>query len=317
MKNAGGCSGVFFTLSFFIFFGITPTSAQDLDPRAYIRVPIKTTTFIAGGGYSYGGVLVDPSIPVKNVKADVQAASFGVARSFSLAGLSAQAMAVLPYTWAQASGDVNEQAQKVTRAGFADARLRLSVLFLGAPALPVEEFTKAPKTKTILGASINIVAPTGQFFSDKLINLGTNRWAFRPELALSQPVGKKWLLDVYTGVWLFTDNNRFYPGQSERSQQPMGTIQSHISYNFKPNLWVAYDITYYMGGASSVDGVTKDDRQSNFRAGFTAVFPTGKFSSLKFAVSKGAIVRIGQDFTSFSLGWQRSWFTFKKPPVSK
>jgi len=302
---------LFFGFYFLGIFGMYIASAQDLDPRAYIRIPIKTTTLIAGAGYSFGNVVTDPSIAIKNVKADVQVASVGVARSFKLAGLTAQAMAVLPYSWARATGEVNQQNQKVTRAGFADARMRVSVLFLGAPAVTMEEFKKTPPAKTILGASINIVAPTGQFFSDKLINLGTNRWGFRPELALSQHVGKKWLLDVYTGVWLFTENKHFYPGESVRGQEPMGAFQAHISYTIKPNFWVAYDATFYTGGASTVDGIKNDDRQSNFRGGFTAVFPTGKFSSLKFAFSKGAIVRVGQDFTSFSLGWQRTWFKMK------
>ncbi len=291
----------------------TRAYAQDLDPRAYVRLPVKTTTMITGFGYQYGGVVSDPTLPIKNIKADVQALSLGVARTFNLAGMTAQALVALPYSWAQVSGEVNEQAQSITRAGFADTRMRLSVLFAGGPASSVEEFKKTKPKKTLLGASINMVAPTGQFFSNKLINIGTHRWSFRPELAISQHVGKKWLLDVYAGLWLFTNNNSFYPGSVERSQEPMGTFQTHFSYNFKPNMWVAFNATYYTGGTSTLDGKINDDRQSNVRLGITGVLPTGKFSSLKLAVSKGAIVRIGQNFTSISVGWQRTWFNLKKP----
>jgi hypothetical protein len=211
------------------------------------------------------------------------------------------------------SGEVGGLDSQITRAGFGDMRLRFSVLFLGAPAATLAEMRKTPPKKTILGASINIIAPTGQFHSNKLINLGTHRWSFRPELALSQVIAKRWMLDVYAGVWLFTNNAQFFPGKSLRKQDPMGTLQSHFSYNVKPNLWIAFDATYYYGGSSSIDGVYKDDRQSNARFGFTAVVPTGKLSSLKFAFSKGAIVRVGQDFTSYSIGWQRSWIPGLKP----
>ena len=179
---------------------------------------------------------------------------------------------------------------------------------LGAPAATLAELRKKPARKTILGASINIVAPTGQFYSDKLINLGANRWAFRPELALSQPLGNRWMVDFYTGVWFFTNNNSFYPGTSLRSQDPMGTLQGHLSYNINALTWLAFDATYYTGGASTINGVSKDDRQANARWGITAVVPTGKFSSLKFTASTGAIVRVGQNFTTLSIGWQRSWF---------
>lgn len=287
---------------------VVKTAAQDLDPRAYIRAPVKTTTMITGFAYSYGGVVTDAVSPIKNIKADVQATSVGIAHSFNFFGLSSQALVALPYTWAQVSGEVGDQQRRITRAGFADMRVRFSVLFLGAPAATLAELMKKPARKTILGASINVIAPTGQFFSDKLINLGANRWSLRPELALSQPISRRWMFDLYTGVWFFTNNDHFFPGKSIRSQRPMGTLQSHLSYNINPVTWVAFDATYYTGGASSIDGVTKDDRQSNARVGVTGVIPTGKRSAIKLAASTGAVVRLGQNFTSFSIGWQHSWF---------
>jgi hypothetical protein len=287
---------------------VVKLSAQDLDPRAYIRVPTKTTILSTGFAYSYGGVVTDATLPVKDIKADVQTPSVGVVHSFNFFGLTSQALVALPYSWAQVSGEVGDQQKRITRAGFADMRMRFTVLFLGAPAATLAELRQKPARKTILGASINIIAPTGQFYPDKLINLGTNRWSFRPELALSQPISKRWMLDVYAGVWFFTNNNSFYPGSVVRSQTPMGTFQGHLSYNVSPLAWLAFDATYYTGGISSIDGVSKNDRQANARLGVTAVVPTGKFSSLKFAASKGAIVRLGQNFTTFSIGWQHTWF---------
>ena len=52
----------------------------------------------------------------------------------------------------------------------------------------------------------------GQFFPNRLINVGTNRWGFKPEFAVSHPVGERWLIDAYAGLWLFTSNHSFYPG---------------------------------------------------------------------------------------------------------
>ena len=112
---------------------------------------------------------------------------------------------------------------------------------------------------------------------------------------------------AYAGIWLFTDNGSFYPGTSLRKQDPMSTFQTHFSYNVNPQMWVAFDATFYTGGSSSVNGVYNDDRQSNARFGITAVVPTGKLSSLKFSASTGAVVRVGQDFSTYSIGWQHSW----------
>jgi hypothetical protein len=280
--------------------------AQDLDPRAYLWLPINTNTIIAGYSYSHGGILTDPTLPIEDLEATVQGASLGYVHSFGLFGLTSSALVAVPYSWAEASGKVVGQSQSITRSGLADSRLRLTVLVHGGPAVGVQEFIKAQK-KTLVGVSMNIGAPTGEFFSDKLINIGTHRWSFKPEVALSQPIGKRWLLDAYAGVWFFTTNYSFYPGTSKRSQDPMGAFQVHISYNITPRLWVAINSTYYVGGESAIDDVNKDDRQSNSRLGLTAVMPVGKSNSIKLAASTGAVVRVGQDFTTFSFGWQHSW----------
>lgn len=295
---------------FFIWFILSSSQAfsQDLDPRAYVRFPMKTTTVVSGFAYSRGGIVSDPTLPIKNIKADVQSVSVGVSRVFNFFGLSSQALIVLPYSWAQVSGDVNQQASRITRSGLSDMRLRYTVLVHGAPAGNLAEVKNGPR-KTIIGISVNTVVPTGEFFSDKLINIGTNRWSFRPEIAISQPIKERWLLDFYSGVWLFTDNKTFYPGEVVRSQEPMGAFQFHLSYNIRPVLWVAFDGTYYVGGSSSLDGDFNDDRQDNTRIGMTAVVPTGKLSSVKFAISTGVNVRVGQDFNTLSVGWQKSWLS--------
>lgn len=283
-----------------------PLKAQDLDPRAYVWVPVKGNFLSSGFALSKGGVLTDPSLPIENLKANVQTVNIGYARSFNLFGKTASAFAALPYTWAKATALVNGQTESISRSGFSDMRMRLSVLVIGAPATTAANFARL-KQKTILGLSITVSAPTGQYFPEKLINLGTNRWAFKPELALSQPLGKRWLIDVYTGLWMFTNNNQFYTGKSVRSQDPLGSFQGHLSFTIRPKMWLALDATYYTGGNSSVNNVLKDDRQNNSRIGATFVFPVLKHSSLKLAASTGAIVRAGADFNTFSIGWQTAW----------
>jgi hypothetical protein len=270
-------------------------------------VPVDVTVLIAGFNYTYGGIVLDPTLPIKDVEAKVESPMLGIARTFSLFGLTSQAYAVLPYSWAQASGKVVGEDSSITRNGFGDARLRISVLFLGAPASTVEEFAKS-SPQTVMGASLTVSAPTGQFFTDKLINLGTNRWSFKPEIGISYLVGKQWLIDVYAGAWFFTTNNSFYPGTSVRSQDPLISFQTHVSYSFNPLMWAAIDFTYYTGGQSSVNDVYQDDRQNNSRIGATFNFPVSRVSNIKLAYSTGAIIRVGGDFSTISLAWQTAFF---------
>jgi hypothetical protein len=289
----------------------TTAPAQDLDPRAYTHVPVDATLAIAGLAVSHGGVVTDPTLPVTDLNATVEAPSLGVARTFSFFGRTAQAFGAVPYAWAQVSGNVSGDASSITRAGLSDMRMRVSVLVRGAPATSVFEIAKAPR-RTILGTSLTVVAPTGQFFSDKLINIGTHRWSFKPEFAVSQPINDRWMLDAYAGLWLFTDNQSFYPGNSVRAQNPIGAFQGHISYNFQPQLWAAFDATFYVGGATTVNAAQNDDRQSNVRLGGTLGLPIGRRHSVKLAVSRGAIVRFGANFTTLSIGWQTAWFPSPK-----
>ena len=289
-----------------------PLSAQDLDPRAYARAPVNGTFLSIGFGVSHGGVVSDPTLPVTDINATVETPSIGIGRTFSLFGKTAQAFGALPYSWAQVSGKVFEEARDISRAGPSDMRLRLSVLVRGAPAASVMEIAKAPR-RTVLGTSLTVVAPTGQFFPDRLINLGANRWAFKPEFAVSHPMGQKWLLDAYAGLWLFTANDSFYPGTNLRTQAPMGAFQAHLSYNFQRQLWAAFAATYYTGGRTTIEGVSNNDEQRNSRFGGTLVFPVGRRHSVRLAVSRGAIIRFGANFTTYSIAWQTGWVPMPKP----
>ena len=282
-------------------------SAQDLDPRAYIRVPIDMTVLVTGFGYTYGGVVLDPTSPIQDLEAKVETPMLGIGRTFSLFGLTSQAFAALPYSWAQISGKVLGEDSSVTRSGLGDMRFRISTLLFGAPAVTREEFAKS-SPQTVLGASITMIVPTGQYLTDKLINLGTNRWSFKPELGLSYVLSERWFIDLYAGVWFFTNNNSYYPGTSVRSQEPLLTFQTHLSYNINPLMWAAINFTYYTGGQTSVNDFYKDDRQNNSRLGASFNFPLSKVSAIKIAYSTGAIIRFGGNFSSISIAWQMVFF---------
>ena len=288
-----------------------PLSAQDLDPRAYANIPVNSTFLVAGFAVSHGGVVNDPTLPDLGIDATVETPSLGVGHSFSLFGRTAQAFGALPYSWVQASAPGEA---RVTPAGVADMRIRFSVLVRGAPATSASEFAKAPR-RTILGASLTVAAPTGEFFPDKLLNVGTNRWAFKPEVGISQPFRQRWLLDMYAGLWLFSANDSYFPGTTVVTQAPMGAFQVHVSYTLRPQLWTALDATYYVGGRATKQGVPDLHMQSNSRVGGTLVLPVGRRHSVKLAASRGAIIRYGPDFSTFSIGWQTAWVQRGTPTV--
>jgi hypothetical protein len=284
------------------------SAAQEIDPRSYAPNPTNVTILIAAYGYSTGAVLTDPSLPVEDVEAKLNAAAVGAGRTFGLFGHSANATIVLPYVQGDFTGTVDDVARAVSRSGIGDTRLRLTTNLIGGPALSPAEFARH-KPQTTLGASLTVSVPTGEYHSDKLINVGNNRWAIKPELGLSHPVGP-WLFEAYAGVWLFGDNDNFLSGR-RREQDMLTSFQGHVSYTFRPRLWLAANATFYDGGRTSVDGVDAPSRQSNSRVGLTLSWPVGKTQSLKLSWSKGATTRLGSDFTFYGIAWQ--WTLIDRP----
>lgn len=288
----------------------TRAASQELDPRAYVSVPVGTNIAVFGYNRSDGGVTTDPSLPLDDVSATMHSVMVGYSRTFAAFGRQAGIFGSVPYAWGSASGRINETVREASRSGLADARVRLSLLVRGGPALRPRAYVQRQRGErpTIVGASLLVVAPTGQYYPEKLVNLGANRWAFKPEIAVSHPAGH-WLFDVYGAVWLFTKNPGFYPGDVDRGQDPIGAVQGHVSYNLGLRSWAALDATWYAGGRSALNGSPKADQQNNTRMGATVSFPVASRYSLKAAYYWPLTTEKGSSFHAVSLAWQMPWLT--------
>lgn len=280
-------------------------AAQELEPRSYSPSPVGANFAVAGYGRSTGEILFDASGPISDAHAEINLATAGYSRVFGLGGHQSSLTVAVPYLWGDAEGNVGEVGRAISRSGFGDVRLKFSTLLVGGPALSPKAFA-ARKPGPIIGASLLVVAPTGEYMPDKLINLGANRWAFKPEIGVAYPMGR-WQADAYAGVWIYADNDDFLRGLT-RSQEPMGTFQAHLTYTFRPGLWAGVNATYYTGGATVTGGVRDINRQENARVGLTLAVPVAQRQSLQFSYSQGALTRYGGDFTSFAVAWRTLWF---------
>src|SRR5258708_16577774 len=254
--------------------------AQEMAPRAFAATPTGTNFLVDGYLRTTGSVSLDPSLPITDVRATINSGIIGYERTFGLLGHSANLGAVLPYAAGDVSGKLEDQSQSVSRSGLGDIKLRFAGFLLGGPALTPAEFARREPTST-LGVSMTIVAPTGDYNPAHLINISSNRWAFKPDVGPSVPMGN-WFAEGSAGAWLFTDNTEFFNG-NVRSQDLIVDFQLHGGYVFQPGLWLAADITYYTGGETSVNGVAKHDPQANSRYGLTLSVPLVQGFSVKLA----------------------------------
>jgi len=282
-------------------------SAQDMEPRAYSAAPVGMNFLVTGYSWSTGSVVFDPTLPITDVQADVQGLVVAVGHSFNFLGDLGLFTAAIPYVLAHVTGNILEQQAETSRSGLADARFKLSVNLWGNPAMSARQFAASPR-HTVVGASLTVTAPASQYYDAKLINLGTNRWSFKPEVGVSVPKGR-WDLDGYIGGWFYTPNADFYPGGSRRTQDPLLTVQGHASYTLRPRLWVAVDSTWYHGGSARVDDGEGSTSLNNSRLGVTVSFPVGNRYSAKVAYGSGVAARTGTDFETVAVAWQVLWLS--------
>jgi hypothetical protein len=286
--------------------------AQDLAPRAYLITPIHSNAVTLTYSFYDGGIIFDGTIPITGATARVHVPVLSYSHSLSFFGRTANFTASLPYGVGNFHGTVVGAEVSAYRSGLLPPTFRFSVNLIGGPAMNAPEFIKW-RQKTILGASIKLVPPAGQYDPTKLINLGNNRWSIKPELGYSRR-WSHWILDAYGAVWFFTDNheffsnNQFSPGTNTQSETPIGSFEGHLSYDFKPRLWISADGNYWFGGTTSINGVENPvTLQRNSRVGVTASIPVTRHQSIKLSYNNGAYIRYGGNYQNISVAWQYSW----------
>jgi hypothetical protein len=283
-----------------------PARAQSIEPRLYSNAPAGINFLIAGYSESSGGVVLDPSIPLEDAHVKIYAPFIGYARSLSIAHRSGQIQVVVPYAWLSGQAVIASTGEVGTRDvnGFGDPAFRFAVNLHGAPSLSMADFRNY-RPDLVVGVSLWVSAPLGQYDPTRLINLGTNRWTVRPEFGLSKTLGR-FILEASGAVNFYTENDDFFGGQ-HLSQAPVYSAQGHAIYSWDHGAWAALDATYYTGGRTTVNGVEGDNLQSNWRLGMTLALPINRRNSIKILGSDGVSVRTGEDFVLGSVAWQYRW----------
>jgi hypothetical protein len=279
-------------------------SAQELEPGAYWPLPRGLNIVTGVGGFNWGDVAFDPSLPVEDGSARITSTAVSFTRAFNLAGRSANAGASLPLVGGHVEGVYVGEHTEVDRFGLGDPRLRLAVNLYGAPTMTPREFASY-RQRFIIGVGFVAVPPLGQYDSTKVINLGTNRWSFKPEIGLSQTYGQ-WVIEFMLGAWFFTDNTDF-AGRRTREQDRIVATQVHFTRRFTSAMWLAADANFYQGGQTTVDGKQNLDLQKNSRIGATFSKGLGGGHAIRASVSRGAYTTIGADFTSIAFGYNYAW----------
>jgi hypothetical protein len=280
--------------------------AQEMEPRSYAVVPTGLHAMALSFTYSSGNVVTEGSSPVQNLDVMNKVFNLGYVQTFSFLKKLARVSVSLPYGFLNGSATFQSKDTTGSRTGFYDGRIKFGVNIFGSPVLNPQEFQKFQE-HTVFGASLVISVPVGQYYPSKLINLGSNRWGFKPELGISHREGRLFY-ELYGGVWMYTKNTD-YLNNHIQGENVLFSFQAHMDYTFKHGKYLALNGGFADGGQTSINGIPQGDDEQNWRIGATFSSPVfNNHQSLKAMINTGIATKAGQNYTAFTVVYQYSWF---------
>jgi hypothetical protein len=287
-----------------LLFLAVQAQAGEIEPRSYVNTPVGINFLLTGYAYSDGGLSTSGSSPIKDAQLKMHTGVLAYARTLDVWGKSGKFDVILPYSQLSGSAMVAGQTRERDVSGLNDPLFRFSANFYGSPALSLKEFADY-RQDLIIGASVQVSAPLGQYDQDKLVNLGNNRWFAKPDLGISKAWGPL-SIELSTGVIFFSKNGDYFGGKT-LEQDPVSSTQVHVTYDLGRGVWVALSGTYDYGGRTTIDGVRSDDLQNNWRGGATLALPVNRNNSIKLFASTGVQTIAGTDFKLVGIVWQYRW----------
>ena len=277
-------------------------AAQELTPRMFWPAPKGTGVLVAGYSYSTGDILFDYSIPIEDADSDINTGVLAYARTLDLWDRTTNVLVELPYSEGSTKGLLLGESDRRDFSNFGDLSVGLNINLSGAPSMNFEEYMAfRANPHPIIGFGLRVQIPTGHYNPNRLINVGSNRWAARLKLGTVMILKPTWLLELSASTWLYGADNDFIMGKKE--QEPIFAAETNIIKRIRPGLWASLDITYYNGGRQTIDGNTLRDKQNNVKIGGTVVLPFLKRHAIKIGYADSIITRFGNDFSQFIVSY--------------
>jgi hypothetical protein len=278
---------------------------QFSDPRTYANTPVDVNQVELDYAHATADSSLDTSLVIYGAHLELNEATVGYTRTFGIIDHSAWIKASVPFAYV--SGSVDGSGLSGSASGAGDASLQLTTLLLGGPALSAADFEKYAPTTT-LGVSLTVSGPSGQYDPSRVLNLGSDRWSFKPEIGISHPFGpdQKWVLDGHFYTYFFTDNTEYH-GKEVLRQEPLPGLEAHVSYNFTPELWTSLDANYSFRGTTFVDGVDQNNAQRNLTLGTETSWTLNSRNTVAFSFAKSVVHVNAPNFSEVTLKYFYTW----------
>jgi hypothetical protein len=283
--------------------------AQDVEPRRWTHLPTGLNVVGAGLGVTEGEIFVDPVLRIEDATFELYTLGASYIRAFEWLGKSSRIEFRQPYAYGRWEGLVDGEYTAVRRHGLTDPRIRLSMNLWGAPPLSGAAFmeyrAKHPVSTTI-GAALSVTLPLGEYFPDRLINLGGNRYILRGQLGALHQRGP-WQFELTTTVSWFEENDEFFGG-TRLEQEPLWFLQGHVIRSFARGMWGSLSGGFSYGGESEINGVPKENDERTRYFALSWGMPLTRQQSIKIAyVNAETNVLLGSSSDNLLFSWSLAW----------
>ena len=292
------CAACFLLLSGKLF-------TQDLDPWVYGNLPVKMNSVACSYALAEGNILSDPSAPIQDFQTTTHKIVAGYLRTMDIFGKLGRLQVIVPFSFMSGTAKINGYDTAGTRKGFDDVRVRIGLNILGSPPILPQNF-RTYRQEFIFGASLVISMPLGLYYPEKIVNLGSNRWGFKPEIGASLRVGQ-FFCEVYTGIKFSTTNKEFIVNKTLK-QAPLYSLQTHISHTFNNNIRAALSGTYINGGQTSINDNKQNDYIRHLRGGISVGYSITPFHLVVLQANTTITTNASLDYRSLVLSYSYTWF---------
>jgi Putative MetA-pathway of phenol degradation len=264
-------------LVFFVLLISSASSfAQGDGPRSFILLPkdvwaVNARWLGMNQNLNATGTILVPKSEVK-----INVFPITLYRTFSLGGRFAQlSVMVNPGSVSASALEVPPviplPTTTINTSGLSDGFVSFKLGLMGAPAVDAYSYMKKPMEFSLFGELRYWYS--GNYDEGKALNMGTNRATYQIGLPMAIPLNKNlkratWL-EISPSLMFFGDNNE--PPRGTRAdnieQDPIFSLETHLSHNFNPKFWVFANLLYRLGGTTTTDGVENDNKQNMLGGG--------------------------------------------------
>jgi hypothetical protein len=195
-------------------------------------------------------------------------------------------------------------------SGFADPNMQFVINLLGTPQLKSNVDLLNYEPGFTLDTALMVALPVGEYDSDKMVNLGLNRWYGRFALPLKYHFGvfapgRMSSFELIPSVWLFGENDDFV-GQSLEND-PLWQVEAHLTHDFTRSFFASLDLLYRSGFQSEINGLVVGEKLDIGNLGFTMNYQVSGNIAIRTGFSTNVFGDSDLDNSLIRIGFVYGW----------